>query len=84
MYTLKIKLQGEKNRRKDKQRNKCRKKYNRFLKKLKLYKREKKKTQKTEEERKTPQNCKSPMYRQRFITTIKKCDWGKKKSSKLN
>ena len=35
-----------------------------------------------EEERKTektPQNCKSPMYK--FITTIKKCDWEVKKKA---
>ena len=45
---------------KRKQRNKCRKN-NRF-KKLNF---------KKEKKRKTPQNCKSPTYRQRFLTTIK-------------
>ena len=42
------------------------------LKKLKLKKREK---------RKTPQNCKSPTERQKFITTIKNVTEGKKKKS---
>ena len=32
--------------------------------------------------RKTPENCKKPMQRQRFITTIKNVTEGKKKSSK--
>ena len=50
------------------------KKYNRFKKlKIKIIKKRKEK-KKTEEERKkgggTPQNWKSPMLRQRFITTI--------------
>ena len=38
-------------------------------------------------ERKTPQNCKSPAYRQRFITTIKNNvieKNKKKKAQKLN
>ena len=48
----------------EKQRNKCRK--NNSFKKLKLKKEKRKK-------RKTPQNCKSPMQRQRFIIAIKKC-----------
>ena len=50
----------------EKQRNKCRKNNNRF-KKLAL--------KKEREKRKTAQNCKSPMERQMFITTVcKKCD----------
>ena len=34
--------------------------------------------------RKTPQNCKRPMQRQRFITTIKNVTEEKKKAQKLN
>ena len=42
------------------------------LKKIK-FKKEKRKTnkQKKKEKRKTPQSCKSPTWRQRFIATIK-------------
>ena len=32
------------------------------------------KIKKREKKRKTPQNCKSPAQRQRFMTTVKKCD----------
>ena len=35
---------------------------------------------KKKKKKKIPQNCKSPMQRQRFITAIKKCDWEKKSS----
>ena len=58
------------------------------VKKLKFkLKRENKKEKKKEEEnrkkeRKTPQNCKSPMQRQRFITTVKNVTEGTKQSSK--
>ena len=59
------------------------KKYNRFKKlEIKIIK-------KTEEERnkdrkrEPPQNCKSPMQRQRFITTIKNVTEGKKKVKSL-
>jgi len=48
--------------------------------KTKILKREKKRR------RKTPQNCKSPTWRQKFITTIKKKMWlraGKKKLKRL-
>ena len=38
---------------------------------------------KKEKERKTPQNCKSPMQRQRFITTIKNVTEEKKKLQSL-
>jgi len=37
-----------------------------------------------EKKRKTPQNCKSPMERQRIMTTIKNVTEGKKKAQKLN
>ena len=54
------------------------KKYNRFKKLIiKIIKREEKKGRRKEKKkkkkkkRKTPQNCKSPVQRQRFITTIK-------------
>ena len=47
-------------------------KNNNSFKKLKLKKRK----------GKTPQNCKSPTYRQRFITTIKNVTEGKKKKLK--
>ena len=52
------------------------KKYNRSKKiKSKNYKKEKKMEEKVKKKkkkkRKTPQNCKSPMQKQRFITTIK-------------
>ena len=51
------------------------KKYNQFKKlKIKIIKKRKEKKMKEERKkggkRKTPQNCKSPMQRQRFITTI--------------
>ena len=51
------------------------KKYNRFKKlKIKIIKKRKEKKMKEERKkggkRKTPQNCKSPMQMQRFITTI--------------
>ena len=52
-------------------------KYNRFKElKFKIIKKRKEKYKKIKQEeeirkRKTPQNCKSPMQRQRFITTIK-------------
>ena len=46
------------------------KKYNRFKKlKVKIINKEERK--KMEEERKTPQNCKSPIQMRRFITIIK-------------
>ena len=45
--------------------NKCRKNNNKFI-KIKVKKKREKR-----EKRKTPQNCKSPMLRQSFITTIK-------------
>ena len=55
------------NEQQEKQRNKFRKNNNRF-----------KKLKRGEKKKKggggTPQNCKSPMQRQRFITTIKKRD----------
>ena len=51
-------------------------KYNSFL-KIKIIKKRGEKKKK----RKTPQNCKSPMQRQRFITTIKNVT-EKEKSSK--
>ena len=54
--------------------NKCRKNNNRF----KIFKFKKLKKKK----RKTPKNCKSPMYRQRFITTVKNVTEGTKQSSK--
>ena len=41
------------------------------LKKIKIIKKRKEKKRKKKEKKKTPQNCKSPMYRQRFIATIK-------------
>ena len=67
-------MQWEKNSRKGKQRNKCRKNII-GLKKLKIKiiknRKEKKKKRKKTEKRKTPQNCKSPMYRQRLMTMIK-------------
>ena len=53
--------------------NKCRKSII-GLKKLKIYKREKKKKWKKKEKRKkrkTPQNCKRPTQRWRFIMKIK-------------
>ena len=54
---------------KRKQRNKSRKSNNRF-KKLKL-KKEKRKEKEKGKKRKTPQNCKNPTQRQRFMATIK-------------
>ena len=55
------------------------KKYNRFKKlKVKIINKEERK--KMEEERKTPQNCKSPIQRQKFIITIKNVTEGKKSS----
>ena len=52
------------------------KKYNRFKKfKIKIIKKRKEEKKREEErkkkKRKTPQNCKSPMQMQRFVTTIK-------------
>ena len=55
----------------EKQTNKCRK----IIIGLKIKKKKKKK-------RKTPQNCKRPMQRQRFMTTIKSASGEKKISSK--
>ena len=56
------------------------KKYNRFEKlKIKIIKKEKRKKWKKKEKRKTPQNCKGPMQRQRFINAIKNAT--KKKTS---
>ena len=37
---------------------------------------------KKEKKKKTPQKCKSPMYRQRFMTTIKSVTEKKKQNSK--
>ena len=53
---------------------------NNRLKKLKLEKekRGRKKEERKRKKRKTPQNCKSPTWRQRFITTIKNATKGKK------
>ena len=53
--------------------------------KIKRKKRKKKQEERKKEKRKTPQNCKSPTQRQRFITTIKNVTEGKKKqpSSKV-
>ena len=71
LYTLKINCKGKKQQ-EGKQRNKCRK--NNKFKKIKNIK---KRREKMEEERKKKkkkrktQNCKSPMQRQMFITTIK-------------
>ena len=63
------------NRRKGKQRNKCIKIIIGLkIKNLNLKKSEKKKENSSE--------LQKPNVRQRFITTIKKCDWGKKKRSK--
>ena len=67
---LKINCKGKTTVRK--QTKEYRKTNNRF-KKLKLKKREREK-----KKRKTPQNCKSPTQRQRFITTVK--TEGKKKA----
>ena len=67
-------MQGEKKSRKSKQENKFRKSNNRF-KKLKI------KTKKKEGGKgDPPQNCKSPMQRQRPITTIKNVTEEKKSS----
>ena len=66
----------ENNIRESRQRNKCRKIIGLKHQKLKLKK-------KREKKRKTPQNCKSPMYRQRFITAIKTVTEKKKKKKKL-
>ena len=57
------------------------------FKKLKIKKkknRKEKKKEKKKKKRKTSQNCKSPMYRQRFMTTIKSVAERKKKAQKLN
>jgi len=67
-------LQGEKNIRKSKQRNKCRKNNNK-LKKLKIEKRKEKK--------KTPEKCKSPVEAEAYNNN-KNCDWEKKKLKSLN
>ena len=57
------------------------KKENRFKKMKITKKRKEKKLKKKEKKRKTPQNCKSPTQRQRFITTVKNMTEGEKKSS---
>ena len=71
LYTLKITCKGKEQQ--GRQRNKGRK--NIIGLKNQKYKKEKGNTRgkkrKKKEKRKTPQNCKSPMQRQRFITTIK-------------
>ena len=54
------------------------KKENRFKKMKITKKRKEKKLKKKEKKRKTPQNCKSPTQRQRFITIIKNVTEGKK------
>ena len=60
------------------------KKYNRFEKlKIKIIKKRKEKKGRRKEKRKTPQNCKSPTQRQRFITAIKNVTEEKKKHSKV-
>ena len=53
-------------------------KNNNWFKKLKI----KKETRKKKKKLKTPQNCKNPTYRQRFITTIKSVTEEKKKNEK--
>ena len=56
------------------------KKYNKL--KKQNYKKEKIKKGRRRKKRKTPQNCKNPMQRQMFITTIKNMT-ERKKSSQL-
>ena len=65
-------MQGGKNSRKSKQRNKCRKNNNRLK---KFFKRKEKKKENSK-------NCEGPTQRQRYITTIKNVT-EKKKSSKF-
>ena len=50
------------------------------LKKIKIKKRKEKQTNKQTNNRKTPQNCKSPTQRQKFTTTIKNVTEKKKKA----
>ena len=67
-------MQGEKNSRKGKRRNMCRKNIMDFLKIETIKMRKEKKMEerkKGKKKRKTPQNCKSPTKRQRFIATVK-------------
>ena len=68
-------MQGEKNSRKGKQRNTFRKNIIGFLKiktiKMRKEKKMEEERKKGKKKRKTPQNCKSPTYRQRFITPLK-------------
>ena len=71
-------MQGEKNSRKSKQGNKCRKNNNRF-KQLKFKKEKGRKKRK----KKTPHNCKNPTLRQRFITIKKVTEKKNKVSSKV-
>ena len=53
------------------------------FKKLKIIRMGKKERRKKKKKRKTPQNSKSPMQRQRFITTIKNVTEEKKKLKSL-
>ena len=63
--------------------NKCRKNNSRFFKKLKVkIKKKREKYKKEKKIMKTPQNCRSPTQRQRFITAIKNVTEKKKKKLK--